>query len=70
MERHNETLRVALRVIAAVTEFREPEEDDIQALRSYAPAFNSQPHDRLACEVIQQVLRKRGRISKSMSAMD
>lgn len=68
MEGHHETLKVALRVIAAVTEFRQPEDDDIQALRSYAPAFNGQPPDDLACEVIHQILRERAGMSSSVAA--
>jgi hypothetical protein len=62
MHEELELLRVATRVIAAATEHREPEETDVKALRSYAPLFMHKPPDVLACEVIQQVLKERGRI--------
>jgi hypothetical protein len=67
MQEELERLRVALRVLAAVTEFREPAEMDVQTLRAYAPNFKRQPSDELACEVIQRVPKARGRISESMA---
>jgi hypothetical protein len=66
MQGELERLRVALRVLAAVTEFREPEETDMQALRSYAPLSPRRPPDELACEVIQDVLKARGRFRDGM----
>jgi len=58
----SELLRVATRVILAVIEIRKPEATDLEALRSYAPLFMHKPPDDLAREVIQQVLKARGRI--------
>jgi hypothetical protein len=65
MEEELQKLRVALRVLAAITEFREPDETDVQALRSDAPRFTGQSPDELAREVIQQALKARGRASES-----
>jgi hypothetical protein len=45
-------LKTALRVFVA--EFREPEDADVEALRSYVPPFTRQRPAELACEVIQQ----------------
>jgi hypothetical protein len=67
MGEERERLRVALRVLAAVTDFREPAETDMQALRSYAPLFTRRPPDELACQVIQEVLRARGRFGNGIS---
>jgi len=67
MEAERERLKVALRVLAAVTEFREPEETDMQTLRSYAPLFQRRPPDELACQVIQEVLRARGRLGNGIA---
>jgi hypothetical protein len=66
MEEELRWLSVALRVLAAVTEFREPEETDIQTLRSYAPLFTLRPPGELAREVIQQRLKARGRVSEAL----
>ena len=60
-----ERLTVALRVLMAFTEFRAPEDADVQTLHSYRP-LSHRPADELACEVIQQVLKARGRISDGM----
>ena len=67
MGEERERLRVALRVLAAVTDFREPAETDMQALRSYAPRSTRRHPDELACEVIQEVLRTRGRFHAGMA---
>jgi hypothetical protein len=66
MQEELQRLRVALRVLAAATEFREPAESDLQELRSYASGVERRP-DELACEVIQQVLKQRGRVSEGMA---
>ena len=58
-------LRVALRVLTAFMEYREPEDADVQTLHSYAP-LTCRPPDELACEVIQQALIARGRISNGL----
>lgn len=67
MEEKLQRLRVALRVLGAVTEFREPEETDIQTLRSYEPLFMRRPPDELACDVIQQTLKAKGGVSEGIA---
>lgn len=65
MKEDSELLKVALRVLAAVIEHCEPEGVDVQMLASHVPRIRG-PADELACEVIHQVLRARGRISDGM----
>jgi hypothetical protein len=67
MQEDLERLKTALRVLAAVTEFRAPEEADMQALRSYAPLLKRRPADELAREVIWAVLKARGRLPDGMA---
>ena len=52
-----ERMKIALRVLGAITEYRKPEETDVQALRSYAPLLKRRAPDELACEVVQQALK-------------
>jgi hypothetical protein len=58
MERESEALRVALRVLGAITERRMPETADIEALRHLGPPVDA-PLDELACEVIRQGTKRR-----------
>ena len=60
-------MNTALRVLAAAVEHREPEETDMEVLRSYAPLSTRRHPDELACEVIQQVLKARGRFTDGMA---
>ena len=64
MDEDFERLKVALRVFTAAIERRKPEKTDIQALRSYAALVNRGLPAEMACEVIEQVLAARGRISE------
>jgi hypothetical protein len=57
-----DALKTALRVLTAVTEHRDPEPADIQALLSYAPLLKRRPPDEVACEVTQMALKARGRV--------
>jgi hypothetical protein len=50
----SERLQTALRVLTPFTEFRDPEDADVEALRSYVPPFTCQRPDELACEVISR----------------
>jgi hypothetical protein len=54
-----EAMKVALRVLTALTEKREPAFEDVEALRQYVPTATAESIDELACDVIQQALRKR-----------
>jgi len=59
MERVVEPMKVALRVLSAVSERQTPASADIALLKAYAPEWAGAPLDEMACEVIQQALRKR-----------
>ena len=60
MERMD-ALRIALRVLAAVTEYRQPSESDVEVLRGVMPLCAQYSPDDLASEVIQQILKGRAR---------
>ena len=61
-------MTVALRVLTAVTERREPAVKDLEELRRLAPLLADQPIDELACDVIQQASRQRAELRKSANA--
>jgi hypothetical protein len=44
----------ALRVLSAIVNEREPDPDDVEELRRFAPLLADAPLDELACDVIQQ----------------
>jgi len=67
MQEDSERLKIALRVLAAVAEYCEPEEADLELIRSYAPLSTRRHPDELACEVIQQVLKARGQFTDGMA---
>jgi hypothetical protein len=52
-------MNTALRVLKAITEKREPDSTDVDELRHLAPLPADTPIDELACEVIQQALKRR-----------
>ena len=58
MQQNLGAIKVALRVLAALTEKRAPDQIDVEILRCCASDQASKPIDELACEVIQQALRK------------
>ena len=59
MERLVDPMKVALRVLAALSERQIPSAADIAQLKAYVPECAGTPLDELACEVIQQALKKR-----------
>ena len=59
MEASLDALKTALRVLAALTEKRTPEEEDVKSLREYANDDRSPDLDELACDVIQRALVRR-----------
>jgi hypothetical protein len=62
MEGLVETLELGLRVLSAVNEHHQPAEPDVRQLRELAPAgWHDRPIDELACEVIQQAMKRRFR---------
>jgi len=58
MRRVQSDLELALRVLTAVNEYREPEPTDLVQLRRLAPDWASRPTDLLACEVIQRAVQR------------
>jgi len=52
-------MRMALRVLSAMTDGRPPHTGDVAALRRLAPSDRALPVDELAYRVIQQELRSR-----------
>jgi hypothetical protein len=52
-------MKVALRVLAALSEKLPPPSADIEELRRIAPGGDDVPLDDLACEVIQRAVRAR-----------
>ena len=52
-------MKVALRVLVAITESRNPDPSDVEDLRCWAPLIGSIPPDELACDVIMQVMKQR-----------
>ncbi len=55
-----ERLIVALRVLHSITEYHQPNPEDVAFLRSCAPPyFQASPEDELACNVVLIELNKR-----------
>jgi hypothetical protein len=52
-------MQTALRVLTALTEKRKPDPADLEMLGAYAPLLASIDPDELACEVLQQALKRR-----------
>jgi len=60
MQKSLEAMQTALRVLAAVNAKRHPDPADIEFLHAYSgPHGEGMDADVLACEVIQQALRRR-----------
>ncbi len=59
MQNSLQAMKVALRVLTAVTERTPADEADLAELRRYAPDAANLPPDELACEVIQRALKAR-----------
>jgi hypothetical protein len=65
-------LKLALRVLSAIVEKREPDPKDVKGLRNIAPAnAGTWPLDEMACEVIKQARKRRARaVGKSVMSVD
>ena len=59
METSHNDLTTALRVLTAIVNKQEPGPEDIAKLKAFAPLLDTAPLDILACEVIQQAVRRR-----------
>ena len=62
MEASVEAMKVALRVLTAISERQPPEVTDIECLKSLVPLFADLPLDELACHVIQDALQRRAAV--------
>ena len=61
-------MEVALRVLQAITRRHSPEPADIAELRRLAPLLIDGPLDEMACDVIEQALKRRARLRNAHSA--
>jgi len=59
MEQSLEAMTVAVRVLAALNRKRPPDQGDLDYLGQRAPLSAHLPPDELACEVIQQAVKRR-----------
>lgn len=55
---HLAAMQIAVRVLTAIGARTAPDPADVHFLRTYAPKLTGLATDELACEVIQQVLKK------------
>ncbi|HKE25736.1 MAG TPA: hypothetical protein VKB88_25430 [Bryobacteraceae bacterium] len=58
MQQSVDAMRVALQVLGAITEKREPAWEDIKELYRLAPPKDFMPLDELACAVVEQSLER------------
>jgi len=59
MQKSLDAMTLALRVLTAINEKREPEPDDLEKLRAMAPLIGDSPPDELACDVIKLAIERR-----------
>jgi hypothetical protein len=52
-------MQVALRVLMAITDHTRRNSADVEELRRLAPLLRNAPPDEIACDVIQQALKRR-----------
>lgn len=62
------TLKIAIRVLTAITDRQQPEADDVASLVRYAPDLAKLPADGLACAIIQRALTARDIREKAQGA--
>jgi hypothetical protein len=62
MQQSLAAMNVALRVLTALTEKRHPDPADVEELRRLAPLHADCPLDELACDVIQEAIRRRAEV--------
>jgi hypothetical protein len=59
MRQNLETMQIAVRVLSALMEKRDPDPADVQKLRECAPSLAHEPLDELACDVMRNALKER-----------
>src|SRR5437667_12406667 len=62
-----EVMKVALRVLTAVTEKSMPAAADRESLLSFAPDLTALPPDELACEVVQRAMKRQVHMQRAMT---
>ncbi|HXS93137.1 MAG TPA: hypothetical protein VN736_00950 [Candidatus Limnocylindrales bacterium] len=60
-----DALKTALRVLTAVRDKQPPDSGDLEALRAFAAAACVSSPEELACDVIQQALKRRAEVRSS-----
>jgi hypothetical protein len=60
-------MEVALRVLMAINQKRQPNPADLEELHRLAPLLADLPADELACDVIKQALQRRESVRKAAS---
>jgi hypothetical protein len=58
-------MRTALRVLSAVLEGHPPPPSDVESLHKFAPLLKDGPVDELACDVIQQAMKRRAQLRRA-----
>jgi hypothetical protein len=62
-----EVMKIALRVLTALTEKTGPTADDIEGLLGFAPDLTRLPPDELACEVIQRAMKRQVHMQRALN---
>ena len=65
MDDNRLAMELALRVLQAIVEHRQPDPADVSGLRKYDGSGNGRDLDELACDVIQKALRSAPRTTKT-----
>jgi hypothetical protein len=65
MQESLDAMKLALRVLTALTERRDPDAGDAEALRGLAGDTDNRDLDDLACEVIQKAIKRRDQVRKA-----
>ena len=61
----NKAMRTALRVLGAIVEGHPPNPSDVESLHKFAPLLADGPSDELACDVIQQAMKRRAQLRRA-----
>jgi len=62
MEQSLQAIKIASRVLIALGDRKEPDPADVAELRRLDPLLGDMPLDELACDVIQQALKRRAEL--------
>jgi len=62
-----EVMKVALRVLTAITEKSGPLPSDVRSLLEFAPDLTRLPPDELACEVIQRAMKRQVHLQRALN---